>query len=175
MLLSFDGATPKIPHSVLVCEGSYIIGDVEIGEDSSVWFGAVIRGDVHKIRIGARVSVQDGSVLHVTHHTLPDKSDGNALQIGNDATIGHRVILHGCTIDSRVLVGMGAIVMDGAEIGSDSIIGAGAVVTKGKKFPPRSLILGSPASFIRTLSDEEVIEIEAHAHRYVEFQRRYTR
>lgn len=175
MVIPLLGVIPQIDPSVLVCEGSYIIGDVVIGEESSVWFGAVIRGDVHSIRIGCRTSIQDGSVLHVEHYNLPDRSDGHPLFIGDEVTVGHKVILHGCTIANRCLIGMGAIVMDGVEIGEDSIVGAGALVTKGKRFPPRSLILGSPAKRVRELSDAEVEEIKASALRYVEYQNRYPR
>lgn len=173
MLLPFEGIAPQIHPSALICEGSYIIGDVRIGADSSVWFGAVIRGDMHSIRIGNRTSIQDGSILHVEHYTRADKSDGFPLVIGDDVTVGHRAILHGCKIGNRCLVGMGAIVMDGAEIGEDSIIGAGSLVTKGKRFAPRSLIMGAPARFIRELNPEEVAEILASAARYVEYKNRY--
>lgn len=173
MLLPFEEVKPLIDPSALVCEGSYVIGAVEIGAESSVWFGAVVRGDVHHIRIGARTSVQDGAVLHVEHYTLPDKSDGFPLLIGDEVTIGHRAILHGCVIEDRCLIGMGAVVLDGARIARESIVGAGALVTKGKQFPPRSLILGSPAKVVRELSDEEVAGLRTHALYYVELAHRY--
>lgn len=149
MILSHKGIWPKIPKSCYVAPSADIIGDVEIGENSSVWFQTVVRGDVNTIRIGSRTNVQDQSVLHVTRRTAP-------LVIGDDVTIGHRVTLHGCTLKNRILVGMGAIIMDGAVIDDDSIVAAGALVTKGKQFPPRSLIQGSPATVARPLKDEEV-------------------
>ena len=165
--------SPKIDKRAWVAPGATVIGDVEIGEDSSIWFGVVVRGDVHKIRIGNRVSVQDLSMIHVTHYKKEDKSDGSPTIIGNDVTIGHRVMLHGCTIEDACLIGMSATILDDAVIGKESIVGAGALVTKGKKFPPRSLIIGSPAKVVRELTDEEVEELYASAKRYVGFMREY--
>lgn len=173
MILSYKGAEPKIGKKVFLAPNSTLIGDVEIGEDSSIWFGAVVRGDVHYIKIGSRVSIQDNSVVHVTHFKKEDRSDGSPTIIGDDVTVGHNVILHGCTIEEACLIGMGAVIIDGVVIGKESIVGAGAVVTKNKVFPPRSLILGSPAKAVRTLSDEEVDELYASAQRYVEFKNNY--
>lgn len=173
MIIPFEGVYPKIDPTVMVAPGVCVIGDVEIGPDSSLWFGAIVRGDVHFIRIGARTSIQDGSVLHVYHFTQSDRSDGHPLIIGDDVTVGHRVILHGCTIGNRCLIGMGAIVMDGVKIGEDSLVGAGALVTKGREFPPKSLILGSPAQRVRELKEDEISEIKASALRYVAFKNRY--
>ncbi|HGZ71017.1 MAG TPA: gamma carbonic anhydrase family protein [Nitratifractor sp.] len=173
MILPYKGLEPDIAESVWVAPGATVVGDVDIGEESSIWFGVVIRGDVHKIRIGKRVSVQDLSMIHVTHYKKSDKSDGSPTVIGDDVTIGHKVMLHGCTIEDACLIGMSATILDDAVIGKESIVGAGALVTKGKKFPPRSLIIGSPAKVVRELSDEEVKELYASAERYVGFMKGY--
>ena len=141
-------------------ESAQIIGDVIIGEESSVWFNAVIRGDVNHIRIGKYTNIQDGCVLHVARRTLP-------LLIGDEVTVGHNVVLHACTIGSQCLIGMGAIVMDGADIGEQSIVGAGSLVTPGTKIPPRSLVLGSPARVKRELTEEEIRGIRESAANYV--------
>jgi carbonic anhydrase/acetyltransferase-like protein (isoleucine patch superfamily) len=150
-----------------------VIGRTEIGEDSSIWFGSVVRGDVHYIKIGNRTSIQDLSMVHVTHHKKDDMSDGNPTIIGDDVTIGHRVMLHGCTIENACLIGMSATILDGAIIGKESIVGAGSLVTKNKIFPPRSLIMGSPAKVIRELTEAEVTELYASAKRYVKFKNNY--
>ncbi len=173
IIMKYKDLEPKIDKSAWIAPGASIIGDVEIAEESSVWFGVVIRGDVHKIRIGKRVSIQDLSMIHVTHYKKPDKSDGSPTIIGDDVTIGHKVMLHGCTIEDACLIGMSATILDDAVIGKESIVGAGALVTKGKKFPPRSLIIGSPAKVVRELSDEEVAELYASANRYVKFMSSY--
>ena len=173
IILDYKGLSPKIDSSSWVAPGASVIGDVEIGKDCSIWFGVVIRGDVHKIRIGDRVSVQDLSMVHVTHYKKPDKSDGSPTIIGNDVTVGHKVMLHGCTIEDACLIGMSATILDDAVIGKESIVGAGALVTKGKKFPPRSLILGSPAKVVRELTEDEVKELYNSASRYVKFMQGY--
>jgi len=173
MILSFEGDTPKIKKSVFIAPSADIIGDVKIGKDSAVWFGCVVRGDVHKIRIGKRTNIQDLSMIHVTHYTKEDKSDGNPTIIGDDVTVGHRVMLHGCEIEDACLIGMSATILDGAVIGKESIVGAGSLVTKNKKFPPRSLIMGSPAQAIRELDDDEVAFLYKSAKNYVEFKQRY--
>ena len=173
IIMPYKDLTPTINNSAWIAPGASIIGDVVIGEESSIWFGVVIRGDVHKIRIGKRVSIQDLSMIHVTHYKKPDKSDGSPTIIGDDVTVGHKVMLHGCTIEDACLIGMSATILDDAVIGKESIVGAGALVTKGKKFPPRSLILGSPAKVVRELSDDEVAELYASAKRYVEFMKGY--
>lgn len=166
MIRAFQGVLPKIPKSCFIEETAVVIGDVVMGEQCSVWFHAVIRGDVNYIRIGDRTNVQDLSMLHVTHDTHP-------LVIGSDVTIGHHVVLHGCTIQDRVLVGMGAIVMDGAVIGEGSIVGAGALVTEGTIVPPKSLILGSPAKVKRPVTDKELAWIKESADNYVRYARIY--
>jgi len=162
----YQGISPTIRSSAFIEETAVIVGDVVIGEQSSVWFHAVVRGDVHYIRIGSRTNVQDLCMLHVTHDT-------HALIIGNDVTIGHHVVLHGCTVQDRVLIGMGAIIMDGAVIGEDSVVGAGALVTEGTIVPPRSLILGQPARVKRTVTEQELAWIRESAENYVAYARNY--
>jgi len=173
MIMKYKDWTPKLKKGAWIAEGATVIGRTEIGEDSSIWFGVVVRGDVHYIKIGDRTSIQDLSMVHVTHHKREDMSDGNPTIIGNDVTVGHRVMLHGCTIEDACLIGMSATILDGAVIGKESIVGAGALVTKNKKFPPRSLIIGSPARFVRELTDDEVKELYASAKRYVKFKDSY--
>ena len=173
MIKKFKEWTPKLEKNAWIAEGASVIGRVTMGEDSAVWFGCVVRGDVHKIRIGDRTNIQDLTMIHVTHYKNPDMSDGHPTIIGNDVTVGHRVMLHGCTIEDACLIGMNCTILDGAVIGKESIVGAGALVTGGKKFPPRSLIIGSPAKVVRQLTDEEVEELYASARRYVEFKNDY--
>ena len=173
MVYNFKNFRPKIGKNTWIAPSADVIGDVEIGEDSSIWFGTVIRGDVHYIKIGSRTSIQDLSMVHITHHKKADRSDGSPTIIGDDVTIGHRVMLHGCTIEDACLIGMSATILDNAVIGKESIVGAGSLVTKGKVFPPRSLILGSPAKVVRELTDVEVQELYASASRYVEFKNDY--
>ena len=173
MIYNYKDLKPKIGKNVFVADSADIIGDVEIAEDCSIWFGTVIRADVHYIKIGKRVSVQDLSMVHVTHFKGDDKSTGNPTVIEDDVTIGHRVMLHGCTIKKACLIGMSATILDGAIIGEESIVGAGSLVTKNKKFPPRSLIMGSPAKVVRELTIDEIKELYASAKRYVEFKNNY--
>lgn len=173
MIHDFKGVSPKLAKQTWVASSADVIGDVTCGEDCSIWFGCVVRGDVHYIKIGDRTNIQDLSMIHVTHYKKEDKSDGNPTIIGNDVTVGHRVMLHGCTIEDACLIGMSATILDGAVIGKESIVGAGALVTKGKVFPPRSLIMGSPAKVVRELTDDEVKELYASASRYVEFKEDY--
>jgi gamma-carbonic anhydrase len=160
MIHPFKEKQPQIDASALVVESAQIIGDVTIGEESSVWFNAVIRGDVNHILIGKHSNIQDGCVLHVARRTLP-------LIVGDEVTVGHNVILHACVIGSQCLIGMGAIVMDGAEIGEKSIVGAGALVTPGTKIPPGSLVVGSPARVKRELTENEIRGIRESAANYV--------
>jgi carbonic anhydrase/acetyltransferase-like protein (isoleucine patch superfamily) len=166
MIRTFQGIKPTIADSAFIEETSVVIGDVVIGDDSSVWFNAVIRGDVHYIRIGSRTNIQDLCVVHVTHDTYPTI-------LGDDVTVGHHVVLHGCTIKDRVLVGMGAIIMDGALIGEDCIVGAGALVTERTTVPPKSLIVGSPAKVKRPVTNEELAWIRESAQNYVRYSRQY--
>jgi len=173
MIIKYKEWTPLLKKGAWVAEGSTVIGRTEMGEDSAVWFGCVVRGDVHSIKIGDRSNIQDLSMVHVTHHKKADMSDGNPTIIGNDVTVGHRVMLHGCTIEDACLIGMSATILDGAVIGKESIVGASSLVTKNKTFPPRSLIMGSPAKRIRELTDDEVKELYASAARYVKFKNTY--
>ena len=173
MLLKFKKWFPIIGDKTWVAPSADVIGNVTIGEDSSIWFGCVVRGDVHKIEIGSRTSIQDLSMVHVTHYKKEDMSDGYPTIIGDDVTIGHKVMLHGCTIENGCLIGMSATILDGAVIGEGSIVGAHSLVTQGKKFPPRSMIMGSPAKLVRELTQEEADGLIAHAARYVNFKNEY--
>jgi carbonic anhydrase/acetyltransferase-like protein (isoleucine patch superfamily) len=173
MILKFKKWFPKIHKKAWVAPSADVIGNVKIGRDSSIWFGAVIRGDVHKIRIGKRTSIQDLSMIHVTHHKKKDMSDGNPTIIGNDVTIGHKVMLHGCTVEDGCLIGMNATILDGAIIGKGSIVGAHSLVTQNKTFPPNSLIMGSPAKVVKTLSKDETEKLIKHALQYVKFKNEY--
>jgi len=173
MIVRYKEWTPTLKKGAWIADGATVVGRTEIGEDSSIWFGSVVRGDVHYITIGDRTNIQDLSMVHITHHKKDDMSDGNPTIIGDDVTIGHRVMLHGCTIENACLIGMSATILDGAIIAKESIVGAGSLVTKNKKFPPRSLIMGSPAKVIRELTDAEVEELYASAKRYVEFKNNY--
>ena len=173
MIMEFQGVQPSIASDVFIAPSADIIGDVTIGEQSSVWFGCVIRGDVNSIKIGKRTSIQDLSMIHVTHFKKEDRSDGFATIIGDDVTIAHRVMLHGCTIEDACLIGMSATILDGAIIGKESIVGANSLVTKNKNFPPQSLIMGNPAKVVRELSDEEVASLYASAANYVKFKAMY--
>jgi carbonic anhydrase/acetyltransferase-like protein (isoleucine patch superfamily) len=166
MLKHYKKTWPRLHETVFVEQSAQVIGDVEIGKDSSIWFNSVVRGDVNYIRIGERTNVQDSCVLHVTRDTHP-------LIIGSDVTIGHSVTLHGCTVKDRCLIGMGAKLLDGAEIGEDSIVGAGCVVTEGTKVPPRSLILGVPGKVKRPLTDQEVAGISQSAKNYIGYTKDY--
>lgn len=152
MIQVFESIQPIIHDSVFIAPSAWVIGEVEIGEGSSVWFGTVIRGDVNYIKIGARTNVQDLSMLHVTNREAPQPAP---LVIGDDVTIGHRVITHGCTIGNRCLIGMGSIILDGAVIEDDCIIGAGSVVTPRTKIPSGHMAFGNPAKIIRPLRDNE--------------------
>ena len=173
MIYKFKDTIPKLGKKTWIAPSADVVGDVTCGDECSIWFGCVVRGDVNYIKIGDRVNIQDLSMIHVTHYKKADKSDGNPTIIGDDVTIGHRVMLHGCTIEDACLIGMSATILDGAVIGKESIVGAGSLVTKNKNFPPRSLIMGSPAKFVRELTDEEVKELYASASRYVEFKSEY--
>lgn len=160
MILPHHGVWPKIHETAFVAPSADVIGDVEVGNQSSIWFQCVVRGDVNTIRIGERTNVQDHSILHVTRKKF-------SLKVGDDVTVGHRATLHGCTIGNRVLIGMGAIVMDDAEVGDDCIIGAGSLVTGGTKIPPGVLAVGSPAKVKRPLTDDEMAFLLQSAKNYV--------
>jgi carbonic anhydrase/acetyltransferase-like protein (isoleucine patch superfamily) len=162
----YRGRVPQIAASAYIDPAAVIIGDVVIGEESSVWPQTVIRGDVHYIRIGARTNIQDGCVLHVMKDEWP-------LVLGDEVTVGHAVTLHGCTIESRVLVGMGAVVLNGARVGAGSIIAAGTLVTERTVIPPGSLVLGSPGKVKRSLNEQELASIEQYAVRYAGYREIY--
>lgn len=165
-LYEVDGVQPQVPDSAWVADSAQVIGRVELGEDSSVWFGVVIRGDQPEpVRIGARSNIQEASVLH--------SDAGKPLTIGNDVTVGHKAMLHGCTIGDGSLVGIGAVVLNGAKIGKHCLVGAGALVTEGKEFPDGSLIVGSPAVVKRQLSPEQIAGLMGSAAHYVENARRF--
>ncbi|MEE9102224.1 gamma carbonic anhydrase family protein [Pseudomonas nitroreducens] len=166
---SYQGKTPALGERVFVDASAVVIGDVEIGADSSVWPLVTIRGDMHRIRIGARTSVQDGSVLHITH-AGPFNPDGFPLTIGDEVTVGHKVLLHGCTIGSRILVGMGSIVMDGAVIEDEVILGAGSLVPPGKVLESGYLYVGSPVKKARPLTDKERAFFSYSAGNYVKLK-----
>lgn len=166
MIKAYKGVTPTIADSAFIEDTAVIVGDVVIEAESSVWFHSVVRGDVNSIRIGRRTNVQDLSLLHVTHNTYP-------LILGDDVTIGHHVVLHGCAIQNRVLVGMGAVLMDGVVVGDDCIIGAGALVTERTKIPPGSLVIGSPARVTRPLREAELAWLKESAENYVRYARDY--
>lgn len=173
MILPFQGILPHIASDVFVAHSADIIGEVSIKEGSSIWFGAVIRGDVNTITIGKNTSIQDLSMVHVTHFKREDKSDGYPTIIGDNVTVGHCVTLHGCTIEDACLIGMSSTILDGAIIGKESIVAAGSLVTKNKVFPPRSMIMGNPAKLIRELSNEEVASLYQSADNYVRFKKMY--
>ncbi len=163
---SHGGRAPRLHDSVTLLGDAVVVGDVEIGERSSVWFGAVVRGDVCHVRIGCRTNVQDHAVIHVTTGTHPTL-------VGDDVTLGHRVTLHGCTLRNRVLVGIGAIVMDGAVVEDDAMVGAGALVPPGMVVPSGMLALGSPAKVKRVLTPEEVGYFKKAAQTYADLAERY--
>lgn len=167
MLLPYRDSFPALGQGAFVAPDASLIGDVTIGEDASVFFQCVLRGDINAIRIGARSNIQDHTTVHLA-------SDVPTL-VGEDVSVGHRCILHACTVKDRVLVGMGSILMDNAVIGEDSIVGAGTLVPKGKVFPPGSLILGSPARLVRPLTEEEKASIPALARKYVGVKNEYLR
>jgi carbonic anhydrase/acetyltransferase-like protein (isoleucine patch superfamily) len=166
VIRSHRGQWPKIASSAYVDPAATVIGDVTIGESSSVWPAAVIRGDINAISIGARTNIQDGAVLHVMREKF-------GLELGDGVTVGHGAVLHGCKIESRVLIGMGAIVLNGAHVGEGSIIAAGTLVLEGTVVPPGSLFLGHPGKFHRALTPEDFDSIDRYAARYVEYAETY--
>lgn len=169
---NYKGIIPQCGSRVFIDASAVVIGDVHLAEDCSVWPQTVIRGDMQQIRIGARTSVQDGSVLHITHASSYNPA-GYPLTVGEDVTIGHKVLLHGCSIGSRVLVGMGSIVMDGARIDDDVVLGAGSLVAPGKHLHSGYLYMGSPAQKIRTLTAEEMSFFSYTAANYVRLKDEY--
>jgi carbonic anhydrase/acetyltransferase-like protein (isoleucine patch superfamily) len=166
VILSYRGLKPTIHPSAYVAPGAVIVGDVAIGEASSVWFGCVVRGDVHTIRIGARTNIQDGSILHVTRGEA-------SVELGDDVSVAHSATVHGCIVEDRVLVGMGATILDGARVGRDSIVAAGCLVPPGFHVPSGTLVAGVPARVKRELRDEERERILWYANNYVNYRLNY--
>ena len=166
MLHDYKGNRPKLGERVYVAEGAQIVGDVEIGDDSSVWYNCVVRGDVDIVRIGRYTNIQDGSIGHVRRNECP-------LILGDYVTVGHGVMLHGCTVESHCLIGMRAILLNHVRVGEYSIVGAGALLTEGTVVPPRSLVLGMPAKVRRDLTDAEIASIDQYARRYCEYKETY--
>ena len=165
-IITYKGITPTIDPSVFIADGVHIIGDVEIGKDSSVWYNTVIRGDVNYIRIGERTNIQDNTVVHVTNKKFPT-------HIGSNVTIGHSAVIHACTINDYSLIGMGAIVLDDAKVGPFTLIAAGAVVTMGMVIPEGTLAAGVPAKIIRTLTDDEREFLIKSAQNYIDYVATY--
>lgn len=165
-VLTFKGIAPRLASGVFVAPNATVLGDVEIGEGSSIWYGAVLRGDVFPIRIGARTNIQDNAVVHVT--------GGKAsTTVGDDVTVGHLALVHGCTIGSRCLVGMGSIVLDGAIVEDECFVAAGALVPPGMRVPPRSMVMGRPGKIVRSLRDADLEQIREAAALYVGYAREH--
>ena len=159
-IFPYGDRLPEVPASAFVAPGARVIGKVRVGEESSIWYGAVLRGDLDEIRIGARTSIQDNAVLHM--------DAGFPVSIGDDCVVGHAAVVHGCEIGDRCLIGMNATVLTGAKIGEGSIVAAGAMVPEGREYPPRSLIVGMPAKRIKEVSEEQTKDIARGARSYVE-------
>jgi len=166
MILGYLGKEPKLDESVFVAEGAQIIGDVTVGRDSSVWFNAVVRGDINSITIGERTNIQDNSVIHVTHKKYPTF-------VASNVTIGHAAIIHGCSIEDYCLIGMGAMLLDDCRIGDHSLVAAGALVREGSVVPARSLVAGVPARVVRVLKADEIKTLEESAQHYVDYAGNY--
>jgi len=165
MIRDFKGKSPKISETAFIADSADIIGEAEVGDFSSIWFNAVLRGDQNKIKIGNRTSIQDGVVIHAD----PE----NGVQVGDNVSVGHGAVLHGCKIEDNALIGMNSTVLNGAEIGKNSIVGANALVPQGKKFPANSLIIGVPGTVKRETNESEVEAIKENAAEYVEMAREY--
>ena len=166
MIISFNTTTPIIHETAYIADDAIVIGDVEIGENASVWFGSILRGDVNFIRIGAGTNIQDSTVIHVsskTHSTI----------LEDDITVGHRVTLHGCYVETNCLIGIGAILLDGARSGKNSLVAAGSLVTPGTRVPPGSMVMGSPAKVKRELTGEEIAGIRQSSRKYIELSAMY--
>lgn len=168
MIEPFNGIYPKIHETAFVTDDAIVIGDVEIGEDASVWFGSIVRGDVNYICIGARTNIQDATVIHVSSKT-------HATILEDEITVGHRVTLHGCHVESGCLIGIGSILMDGVRVGAQSLVGAGSLLTPGTQIPPRSLVLGSPAKVKRGLTDDEIAFLDRSWRNYTELKAHYAK
>jgi carbonic anhydrase/acetyltransferase-like protein (isoleucine patch superfamily) len=166
VLRPYRGTSPRVHPTAFIDASAQVIGDVEIGEESSVWMCAVIRGDVHWIRVGKRTSIQDGTIVHAMTGTHP-------ASIGDNVTVGHAAVIHGCTIGDQCLIGMGAILLNGSHVGAGSIVAAGTLLVEGQKVPPRSLVMGSPGKVKRLLTQAEVADIQTSADRDVEYRLDY--
>jgi carbonic anhydrase/acetyltransferase-like protein (isoleucine patch superfamily) len=166
MIRPHRGRLPHVHPTVFVDDSAQVIGEVEIGEESSVWMCVVIRGDVNWIRIGRRTNIQDGAVVHGMLGTHPTT-------LGDNVTIGHGAMIHGCTVEDRCLIGMGVILLNGSHVGTESIVAAGTLLVEGMRVPPRSLVMGSPGKVKRTLTDDEVASIQGYADRYVGYRLDY--
>jgi carbonic anhydrase/acetyltransferase-like protein (isoleucine patch superfamily) len=166
VLRPFRGTSPRVHPTAFIDASAQVIGDVEIGEESSVWMCAVMRGDVHWIKVGKRTSIQDGAIVHGMTGTHPTS-------VGDNVTVGHAAVLHGCTIESQCLIGIGAILLNGAHVGAGSIIAAGTLLVEGQKVPPRSLVMGSPGKVKRLLTQAEVADLQLYADRYVGYRLDY--
>jgi carbonic anhydrase/acetyltransferase-like protein (isoleucine patch superfamily) len=166
VLRPFRGQLPRVHPTAYIDDSAQVIGDVEIGEESSVWMAVVIRGDVHRIRIGRRTNIQDGTIVHVMR-------GAHATTIGDNVTIGHAAVVHGCTIEDQCLIGMGAILLNGVTVGRQSIVAAGTLLVEGMQVPPQSLVMGSPGKVKRPLTQAEVDEIQGYADRYVSYRLDY--
>jgi len=165
MIMGFKGKSPKISETAFIADSADVIGDIEVGDFSSVWFNAVLRGDRNKIEIGSRTSIQDNVVIHV--------DPVNGVEVGNNVSVGHGAVLHGCRIGSNVIIGMNSTVLNGAEIGENSIVGANALVPEGKKFPENNLIIGVPGKVKREIEEVEIEAIARNAAEYVELVKEY--
>ena len=159
MIYNYKEKNPDFRKAAFIAESADIIGNVELGEDSNIWFNTTLRGDIALVKVGRGTNIQDGSTLHVDHDT--------PCIVGDNVTVGHGVILHGTKVGDRSLIGMGAILLNNSEIGEESVVGAGALVTEGKIFPPRSLIIGSPARRVRDITDEDMVKIRKNADNYI--------
>jgi carbonic anhydrase/acetyltransferase-like protein (isoleucine patch superfamily) len=166
MIKAFMGIMPAVADSAFIADSAEVIGDVVIGDNSSIWFGAIIRGDTHYIRIGERTNIQDRCVLHVDYGKNP-------VLMGHEITVGHGALIHGCTIKDCAMIGMGAIILSGALISEECIVGAGALIPQGAIIPPRSVVMGSPAKIKRSVTHDEIMDLRKRAQDYFELSRRY--
>lgn len=167
MIAHFNDIHPTVHPTAYIADDARVIGDVEVGEDASIWFGSIVRGDVNYIRIGARTNIQDATVIHVSSKTHPTILEDRI-------TVGHRVTLHGCHVESGCLIGIGAILLDGVRVGRDSLVAAGSLLTPGTQVPPRSLVMGSPAKVKRELTDDELAKLDQSWRNYVELKKHYS-
>jgi len=167
MIEPYNNIYPEVAQTAFIAANAVVIGDVQIGENSSVWFGSIIRGDVNFIRIGARTNIQDMTVIHVSSNT-------HSTVLEDEITVGHRAVLHGCHVESGCLIGIGAILMDGVRVGHNSLVAAGSLLTPGTQIPPNSLVMGSPAKVKRELTDDELAYLEQSWRNYTELKKQYS-